>query len=105
MVHPLQLCLTVIWLLGRLARLYLIQPDSFCSILMVELSTIAYTRLCLMVMTYMDIMVITKVVDFNYWGKMRLGPDNKIYITKRRQYNLNIDLLSVIYSPGLPVAL
>jgi len=53
----------------------------------------------------MDIMVITKVVDFNYWGKMRLGPDNKIYITKRRQYNLNIDLLSVIYSPGLPVAL
>ncbi|PKP17440.1 MAG: hypothetical protein CVU06_13165, partial [Bacteroidetes bacterium HGW-Bacteroidetes-22] len=46
-----------------------------------------------------------KVADLNYWGNMRLGPDKKIYITKRRQYILNIDSLSVIHSPGLPVPL
>ena len=46
-----------------------------------------------------------KVADLNFWGNMRLAPDNKIYITKRRQYVTGIDSLSVIHSPGLPVPL
>ncbi len=45
-----------------------------------------------------------KVVDLNYYGKMQLGPDNKLYISKRRLYSLDVDSLSVIKYPDLPVS-
>ncbi|MCE1169651.1 MAG: hypothetical protein LWX70_16350 [Sphingobacteriia bacterium] len=44
-----------------------------------------------------------KVVDVNFYGKMQLGPDNKIYLSKRNGVVAGIDSLSVIQYPDLPV--
>ncbi|HBZ65581.1 MAG TPA: hypothetical protein DEO70_02000 [Bacteroidales bacterium] len=46
----------------------------------------------------------TKVANTNYQGKMQLGPDWKIYISKSGA-NLFIDSLSVIHHPELPALL
>ncbi|PKP15494.1 MAG: hypothetical protein CVU06_16460, partial [Bacteroidetes bacterium HGW-Bacteroidetes-22] len=45
-----------------------------------------------------------KVANTNYRGKMQLGPDWKIYISKSGA-NLSIDSLSVIHHPGNPALL
>ncbi|HML84684.1 MAG TPA: PKD domain-containing protein [Bacteroidales bacterium] len=44
-----------------------------------------------------------KVVSTNYYGKMQLGPDNKIYLSKRTSFSISIDSISVIKYPDLPV--